>query len=71
LEKCCLLGVLCGKEPLQANLFGSTSVICSWGGTGSKRGGYKIIFCDNELDVENTLQVIRKRRKARGYRLTD
>jgi predicted DNA-binding WGR domain protein len=56
---------------LQANLFGSKRVICSWGSTGSKRGGYKIIFCDNELDVENTLQVIRKSRKARGYRLTD
>ena len=39
--------------------------------TGSKRGGYKIIFCDNELDVENTLQIIKKRRHARGYNLTD
>jgi len=52
---------------LQANLFGNMSVICSWGGIDSKRCGYKIIFCNNELDVENTLQIIKKRREARGY----
>ena len=56
---------------LQANLFGGTSVVCSWGSRYGKQGGYKIIFCDNELDVENTLQIIKKRRHARGYRLTD
>ncbi len=49
---------------LQANLFGSTSVICSWGSTGSKRGGYKIIFCDNELDVENNFASNQKKEKS-------
>lgn len=56
---------------LQANLFGGTSVFCSWGSTYGKRGGCKIVLCDNELDVENTLQIIKKRRHARGYKLTD
>jgi len=56
---------------LQANLFGGTSVVCSWGSTISKRAGHKIIFCDNKLDVESTLQTIKKRRKARGYKIID
>ena len=37
----------------------------------SKQGSCKIIYCDNEQDVDNALQVIKKRRKARGYRLTE
>lgn len=54
---------------LQANLFGGVSVVCSWGSVNSKRGGHKIIICNNESDVENTLQSIKKRRKARGYKI--
>jgi len=34
-------------------------------------GGYKIIFCDSELEVSSALQVIEKRRRARGYKLTE
>jgi predicted DNA-binding WGR domain protein len=56
---------------LQANLFGGISVFCSWGSIDSKQGSCIIIYCDNEQDVDNALQVIKKRRKARGYRLTD
>ncbi len=56
---------------LQANLFGGISIICSWGSIDKKGGGHKIIYCDNEADVENTLQAIRKRRRARGYILTE
>jgi len=48
---------------LQANLFGGISVVCSWGGIDNKRGSYKIIFCNNELEVENTLQTIKKEEK--------
>lgn len=55
---------------LQANLFGGTSVFCSWGSRYGKRGGYKIIFCDNESEVDNALLVIGKRREAKGYRLS-
>ena len=36
-----------------------------------KRGGYKIIFCESELEVNSALQVIEKRRRERGYRLTE
>jgi predicted DNA-binding WGR domain protein len=56
---------------LQTNLFGGTSVVCSWGSLNSKRGSRKIILCENELDVKNTLQAIKKRRRARGYKLLD
>ena len=56
---------------LQANLFGGTSVLCSWGSRYGKRGGYKIIFCDSELEVNSALQVIEKRRRARGYKFTE
>jgi hypothetical protein len=40
---------------LQSNLFGGISVFCSWGSTYGKRGGCKIIFCDNELDATDIL----------------
>lgn len=56
---------------LQSNLFGGISVFCNWGSTYGKRGGCKIIFCDNELDAADILQMIEKRRSARGYRLLD
>jgi predicted DNA-binding WGR domain protein len=56
---------------LQANLFGGISVFCSWGSIDTKRGSCKIIYCDNELDAENALQVIKKRRKTKGYRLNE
>lgn len=56
---------------LQTNLFGGISVVCSWGSTISKRGGHKIIICDNNLDIESTLLIIKKRRKARGYKTID
>ena len=56
---------------LQTNLFGGTSVFCSWGSRYGKRGGYKIIFCDSELEVSSALQVIEKRRRVRGNKLTE
>ena len=56
---------------LQTNLFDGTSVVCSWGSRYAKRGGNKIIFCDSELEVSSALQVIEKRRRARGYKLTE
>jgi hypothetical protein len=37
---------------LQTNLFGGTSVVCSWGSRYGKRWGYKIIFCDIGADVK-------------------
>jgi len=51
--------------------YSAASVFCSWGSIDSKQGSCKIIYCDNEQDVDNALQVIKKRRKARGYRLSD
>ncbi len=56
---------------LQANLFGGISVFCSWGSIDSKQGSCKIIYCDSELEVNSALQVIEKRRRERGYRLTE
>ena len=52
---------------LQPNLFGGISVVCSWGSMDSKRGSHKIIFCESEVEAESILQIIKRRRKARGY----
>ncbi len=52
---------------LQHNFFGGTSVICSWGSLYSNLGNYKIIPCQDDKQTTNTMEIIKKRRKARGY----
>lgn len=51
----------------QQNFFGGITVISSWGTFDSKRGGSKSVFCDNQLEVEYTLQDIKQTRLKRGY----
>ena len=51
----------------QMNLFDGTSLVCSWGTFAGKLGGYKIISCKDNVDLEAQIQDIRKRRKYRGY----
>ena len=53
---------------LQSNFFGGVTVVCSWGTFDSNRGGYKYIFCDNDKEVEDTLNKITKIRTSRGYK---
>ncbi|WPY01783.1 WGR domain-containing protein (plasmid) [Candidatus Trichorickettsia mobilis] len=52
---------------LQLNLFGGTSVVCSWGSVNSKQGGYKIFFCSTQDEIDQILSYVTKRRKSRGY----
>lgn len=52
---------------LQDNLFGGTTVICSWGVFDGNRAGHKYIFCDNQQQVTDELKKITKTRIARGY----
>ena len=52
----------------QINLFGSISLICSWGSINSNRGGHKIFFCRNALELQQRIKGICKIRKYRGYR---
>jgi len=59
------------KLQLQTNLFGSTDVICCWGRLGTNRGGYKIISCSNNKEIEIAINNITKRRQYRGYSLTN
>ena len=58
------------KIQLQLNLFGSTSIICSWGSLSSNLGNYKIIICDMEQEVNSILKHIIKVRKSRGYNIS-
>ena len=57
------------KLHLQANLFGGDDIICCWGRYGSKFGGYKIITCDTQTQLEMGIDKVRRRRKTRGYLL--
>jgi hypothetical protein len=52
----------------QATLFGTIDVVCVWGRIGGNLGGYKVISCDTDQDVELTVNSIKKRRKHRGYK---
>ena len=52
----------------QATLFGTIDIICVWGRIGGNLGGYKVISCDTDQDVELTVNSIKKRRKHRGYK---
>lgn len=55
------------KLALQQNLFGTTDVVCCWGRIGSKLGGYKVISCNTEQDIINTIHKVHNRRRSRGY----
>jgi len=55
------------KVLLQATLFGTIDVVCVWGRIGGNLGGYKVISCDTDQDVELTINSIKKRRQHRGY----
>jgi DNA polymerase III subunit epsilon len=59
------------KVQFQQNLFGATDVVCSWGKSGTNNGGYKIISCNNNHDIELAINRIKKRRKYRGYIIVD
>ena len=52
----------------QATLFGTIDVVCVWGRIGGNLGGYKVISCDTDQDVDLTVNSIKKRRKHRGYK---
>ena len=55
------------KVLLQATLFGTIDIICVWGRIGGNLGGYKVISCDTDRDVELIIDTIKKRRKYRDY----
>ena len=56
---------------LQQNLFGGTSVICSWGSFENNLGGHRTIFCQKQEQIDATIDEIAKRRKYRGYTLNE
>lgn len=53
---------------IQPDLFGGASLIKTWGGKGSKRGGCKVIYCESEKEATIAIGDTVKRRKLRGYR---
>lgn len=56
---------------LQKDLFGGVNVVCVWGRVGTDNGGYKIVLCDTEHDLDSAISRIKKRRKYRGYTETE
>ncbi len=52
---------------MQPNLFGTIDIVCHWGRLGTNSGGYKVISCDSQKDIELAIKTITKRRKTRGY----
>jgi DNA polymerase-3 subunit epsilon len=54
----------------QANLFGTTDLICSWGSLYSNKGNYKVIHCNSPYDMDQNIKRIARIRKSRGYQHT-
>mgnify|MGYP003448204284 CR=1 FL=1 len=52
---------------LQPNLFGTTDVVCCWGRTGTKLGGFKVVPCSTQQEIESVINKAHNRRKTRGY----
>ena len=42
-------------------------IICVWGRIGGNLGNYKIITCENEEEVDKTIEQVKKTRLSRGY----
>ena len=55
------------KIMLHPSFFGE-SIILMWGRINSKLGGYKIVLCDTQEEIEEIINKIAKRRKYRGYK---
>ncbi len=55
------------KLVFQKDLFGGTSIVCVWGRENTNLGGYKIVLCETDNDVDVAVDTIKKRRKYRGY----
>ena len=53
----------------QPTLFGTTDVVCVWGRVGGNLGGYKVIPCDTEQELDATVEEVKKRRLYRGYQI--
>ena len=54
----------------QANLFGTTDLICSWGSLYSNKGNYKVIHCTTQHEIDMHIKRIARIRKSRGYQHT-
>ena len=53
----------------QPTLFGTIDVVCVWGRVGGNLGGYKVIHCDTEQELETIVEEVKKRRLYRGYQI--
>lgn len=52
---------------VQPDLFGGYSIIRSWSGRNSKRGGMKMISVSSPEECARVLDYIRRRRRQHGY----
>jgi len=44
----------------QANLFGTTDLICSWGSLYSNKGNYKVIHCTAQHEIDTHIKALSK-----------
>ncbi|WP_346014659.1 WGR domain-containing protein [Thiocystis violacea] len=49
------------------DLLGDWTLVLSWGGLGSRRGGMRILAVTSEAAGEDLVEAIAKRRRQRGY----
>lgn len=49
------------------NLFGNTSIVCSYGSNFSGLGNIKIIECKTQEEIEKKIRKITKKRLRHGY----
>lgn len=54
---------------VEQNLFGSYSLIKSWGGTNNKLGNYKTTFFDSLEEAVKAIKVVIKQRQYKRYKL--
>ncbi len=57
------------KIIFQPTLFGTIDIICAWGRIGGNLGNYKVVASKDEQDIELIIDIIKKRRRQRGYKL--
>jgi len=55
------------KVLLQKTLFNTIDIICVWGRIGGNLGNFNIIPCQNDEDIEFTINNIKKRRLYKKY----
>ncbi len=55
------------QADLALDLFGDWTLVCCWGGLGSRRGGYSVKGVRSYADGLDQIDELKQRRRQRGY----